>query len=320
MSETMVNPLEQLSQLTQEVLYLRAQLVALTTESTAPSHRGETSSLPAGFKVPNLETFSGGKNEDLPTWLFQIEEQFQLLNLTNEEQKIQIAGMALRKEAKVWYHFARNPDSPNRVTTWKEFTTQLRDNFCPIDPIKVARDRIADLRQVSSVRDYTSRFRQLTNIITNMSETEKLDRYVRGLKPRTRQEVDMKEPQTFIEAVKIAERIDPYMERSFQRPRFTPRPTSISTRPYDGPIPMDINSMEKQRSPLSNEEKEYRRRHKLCSYCGSPKHEVKDCTARPQKPFYFSPQGNLQGRSGNPKPRNANLHQQSFPSHRTSQF
>ena len=119
-----------------------------------------------------------------------------------------IAGMALRKEAKVWYHFARNPDSPNRVTTWKEFTTQLRDNFCPIDPIKVARDRIADLRQVSSVRDYTSRFRQLTNIITNMSETEKLDRYVRGLKPRTRQEVDMKEPQTFIEAVKIAERID----------------------------------------------------------------------------------------------------------------
>jgi hypothetical protein len=267
---------------------LAAASAAAAASATVTAHR---SPLPHNFKAPNLESYSGHKGEDLRAWLFQANEQLDLLGVTDDEARIKIAGMALSKNAKTWYLSVRGPtcSDANRVTTWDQFQTALMAHFYPIDPIKQARDRIANLRQVGNVRDYTAMFRQLCTIITNMSDAERLDRYVRGLKARTRQEVELREPNTFEEASRIAERIDVNLERvfgtsnsgtsNFRARSYYPKPSSSQKDD-----PMDLSVLQRQfKGPLSKEEKERRRTHNLCMYCGSNKHSVDFCPECPKQ-------------------------------------
>jgi len=127
---------------------LAAASAAAAASATVTAHR---SPLPHNFKAPNLESYSGHKGEDLRAWLFQANEQLDLLGVTDDEARIKIAGMALSKNAKTWYLSVRGPtcSDANRVTTWDQFQTALMAHFYPIDPIKQARDRIANLRAPS---------------------------------------------------------------------------------------------------------------------------------------------------------------------------
>jgi hypothetical protein len=181
------------------------------------------------------------------------------------------------------------------VTTWDEFQTSLKAHFYPIDPVKQARDQLHPLVQTTSVRDYTATFRHLCAIIGTISEDEKMDRYVRGLKTRTRGQVDLKEPETFDEACRLAEMIDVSNDRIFGGFNNS-RPPHQSHKPrQNGPTPMDLNAFSDSREQpkfkkLSPEEKDQRRRDGLCLYCGSDKHKLEDCTLRrpqgkgPQRP------------------------------------
>lgn len=303
MSETTSAPIDtvqtlyaqqyRIEQLTNELLRLKLDIA----ESTSNSN----SSLPKNLRLPNFESYSGHKYEDLEAWIFQIEEYFSLLKIQDEELRIQIAGTALRKDARIWYRSARISEG-DKIRSWEEFKIQIKNQFCPINPIKLARDKISELRQTTSVRDYTCQFRQLCTIISSMSEDEKLDRYIRGLKLRTRKEVEIREPSTFLEAVRIAEKMDICLDRVYQ-------PSSRlfqQTRFYhqNGTTPMEINTLQKK-GPISKEEKERRMKNNLCMYCGSSNHMRDKCPIAP-KANRFHWQGNENWRSGiRQDPRNA---------------
>jgi len=299
--------------LTQTWQDIKSQLDALQGSATAgptESSSRPVSRLPPGFKTPKLEPFVGKKGEDLTAWLFQAEEQFALLNITDDDLRIRIAGMAFRGAAKTWYHSVRSDTLPEaeRLSQWGPFKASLIEQFSPVDPVKTARDQLADLRQEGSVREYTSRFRHLCTIINNISEAEKLDRYVRGLKIRTRREIELREPpvQTFTDASKIAERVDNNMDRMFS-PR--PQQPSYPQKRKDGPVPMELGMMQRgsagsyrppprdkpaRRGRLDPEERERRRTKGLCMYCGGADHQLEDCKVRPNSGRF---QGNGQGRS-----------------------
>ena len=289
---------------------LRNNAAATSSSAAEPSRPYPASRLPPGFKTPKLEPFVGKKGEDLTAWLFQAEEQFSLLYITDDDLRIRIAGMAFRGAAKTWYHSVRSDTLPEaeRLSQWGPFKVSLIEEFSPVDPVKTARDQLADLRQEGSVREYTSRFRHLCTIINNISEAEKVDRYVRGLKARTRREVELRDPpvQTFAEASKIAERVDNNLDRVFT-PR-SPQPSNPQKR-KDGPVPMELGMMQRgaggsgrplppddkpRRGRLDPEERERRRSKGLCLYCGSGEHKLEDCKIKPRT---GRPQGNGQGRS-----------------------
>lgn len=267
-----------------EILKLRQQ------DATNPSPEELSSGLPRSFKVPNLDTYFGKKDEDLGAWLFQAEEQFSLLKIQDDDVRIKIAGLSMRSMAKTWYRLVRDQSNfPDEyLSSWDSFKSALRQEFSPVDPARLARDKLSELRQDQSVRAYTAQFRHLCTIIQTISEDEKLDRYVRGLKPRTRKEVDLRDPSTFAEAVRIAERLDTTMDRVFQRPA-NPAP-----RRNDGPSPMEINQLRAERGPrgpISSDEWQRRKDKGLCMYCGSDKHTLPKCSL---KPFRRAP-GNAQG-------------------------
>jgi hypothetical protein len=56
---------------------------------------------------------------------------------------------------------------------------------------------------------------ELAMQVSDMTDAELLDRFMRGLKPRMRMEVTMREPQSFNEAVKFADRYDSLFNTGF---------------------------------------------------------------------------------------------------------
>ena len=62
--------------------------------------------------------------------------------------------------------------------------------------------------QTHSVVRYNSEFQQLCLQINDISEAEKLDKYIRGLKSAIREKVELDEPRTLADAMSKAQRID----------------------------------------------------------------------------------------------------------------
>lgn len=274
--------------------HLKNQISVLTSQTES---KVTIDQLPRSFKAPNLENFSGTKGEDLESWLFQTEEQFQLLGVTTDSVKILMSGMAFRKNAKTWYKSVRGPDVPEdeRIHDWDTFVAILREHFSPVDPTKLARDELASLKQTGSVRDYTAHFRQLCSTIRKIADEEKLDRYVRGLKFRIQREVNLRNPTTYLEATQLAERIDITFDRAYNMSDERPRER------HNKPTPMDLNSMERggrdhrqkgkqdhhgmkrDFKPLTEAEKQGRKDRNECLYCGSKDHQLHSCPLKPRK-------------------------------------
>ena len=242
--------------------------------------------LPASLKLPPLGKYSGDKREDLLAWLFQVNEHLDLSDIAHDKHKIAFAGTSLTGNAATWYRSIKLEGS---VTTWEEFQESIKAHFYPINPVKLARDQLHNLEQTTSVRDYTATFKTLCAIIgPKITEDEKLDRFVRGLKTRTRNQVNLEDPETFEEACRLAEAIDVNNDRIFNR-------SSHRQANRDGPVPMDLNAMpNSQEKPkfkkLTPEEKERRHREGLCLYCGSKEQKLDSCPLR-------KPQG-----KGQPRP------------------
>ena len=85
---------------------IQAELVRVQSEaaaSTSQAPKVGEHELPRAYKAPSLDTYSGDRRENLRAWLFQVEEHLSLLHVTEDVQKITMAGLALRKAAKTWY-------------------------------------------------------------------------------------------------------------------------------------------------------------------------------------------------------------------------
>ena len=73
--------------------------------------------------------------------------------------------------------------------------------FKPVNSVKSARDKLHNLRQVSSVLKHNYEFRQLLIEINDMGAADQLDYYVRGLKRQVRLQVELHQPTTLQQAM-----------------------------------------------------------------------------------------------------------------------
>lgn len=67
------------------------------------------------------------------------------------------------------------------------------------------RDEWAYTRQTTSVTDYYTRLTQLAMQLGGVDEPNFLDKFIQGLKPKTKAEVELHDPQTLAEAVRLAD-------------------------------------------------------------------------------------------------------------------
>ncbi|KAJ9529863.1 hypothetical protein QJQ45_022262 [Haematococcus lacustris] len=247
------------------------------TPAPAPQQRMPRANPPA--------TFSGSRTTDVAAWLFAVDLFFTISELTDAQRIVYVATL-LSGHALLWYR-----SSVSSFTSWTCFVAAFERQFAPVNRLRHARDRLAALTQTSSVRRYLGEFTALCLEVTDLSPAEQLDRFIRGLKPSVRRELELREPTSFSEASTIADRVDAISNstsasRSSYRPSSTPRPP----RPETAAVPMELDAMlhtspsRSRGTRLSDAQRAALRDSKACFYCRKAGHTMKDCPIRPPRP------------------------------------
>ena len=164
--------------------------------------------------IPNKpEPFTGIRDAvTVSAWLYNIEVYLNLLQVSNpqlvldEGTRVTYASTFLRDHAeKWWYGLVEAGQVP---VDWNTFTARIRNEFIPQDSVQRARDKLRQLRQKSSVLSYLNDFRNVIITIPGISEDEKLDRFVAGLKPNVMLDVRKSRPNTLENAAQVALSVD----------------------------------------------------------------------------------------------------------------
>ncbi|KAJ9507191.1 hypothetical protein QJQ45_004801 [Haematococcus lacustris] len=232
------------------------------TPAPAPQQRMPRANPPATFSVP--------RTTDVAAWLFAVDLFFTISELTDAQRIVYQRQL---------FHLL------------DVLVAALERQFAPVNRLRHARDRLAALTQTSSVRRYLGEFTALCLEVTDLSPAEQLDRFIRGLKPSVRRELELREPTSFSEASTIADRVDAISyststSRSSYRPPSAPRPP----RPETAAVPMELDAMlhtspsRSRGTRLSDAQRAALRDSKACFYCRKAGHTMKDCPIRPPRP------------------------------------
>ncbi|GAO47243.1 hypothetical protein G7K_1453-t1 [Saitoella complicata NRRL Y-17804] len=92
--------------------------------------------------------------------------------------------------------------------TWDSIKRGLMKYFAPVNAARALRDEWHGSRQTTSVGEYVTRLNNLRIQIPEIRDIEFLDKFIHGLKPKVRLELELRNPQTLDEAIMIADRYD----------------------------------------------------------------------------------------------------------------
>jgi hypothetical protein len=118
-------------------------------------------------------------------------------------------------------------DSQASLYNWDEFRALLLARFQAVNSARHARDQLANPVQSGSVRAYATKMQKLAMQIPDIGEGKLKDRFIRGLKRRTQEQVVMQDPDTFEKGVKLADPYDSLWDSAnlFSNTRRTPSST-----------------------------------------------------------------------------------------------
>ena len=83
----------------------------------------------------------------------------------------------------------------------------MRQHFAPPNEDRRLQNEWANLKQYGTVFEYVSVLMALAMRIPGLSQTQILDKFIRGLKPKTRIEVELRDPKTSDEAYRLTDRL-----------------------------------------------------------------------------------------------------------------
>ena len=192
-----------------------------------------SSVLPPKVKISPPSTFTGARSVNVDAWIFEVNQYLTLCGVSTEEQRVAVASSYFKEAALQWWQGrCRSLNPPTQ--DWLAFTNAIKERFQPLAASRTARAQIRNLRQVNmSVADYSNKFYNLVQLITDMSDTDQVELFVFGLRNAISREVDMREPKTLLEAMTTAQKVETLLDnrRTYLNPTFEPRilPTSTST-------------------------------------------------------------------------------------------
>ena len=131
----------------------------LLLQQLGQQQNANTSNNSPRVKPTRPDTYSGTRNiKELDSWLFMVEQYSKVTRLTSQET-VQFAVTLLRGDAAVWWRNHIQTYTPDlQISKWNEFMNGISQEFKPVNASWRARDRLASLRQKTSVQTYTSAF------------------------------------------------------------------------------------------------------------------------------------------------------------------
>ena len=202
---------ERLSKLQQEVDQAKIEAqkdtqAAQNAVNTNNSQQITTVAPSLSFKPIKPNTFHGNNKVSVEAWVFEMEQYFAIVRM-REDEKVKFAGAFLREMASSWWKSVNEADQPT-PQEWNEFKAALIKRFQPVAATKTARAILNSLKQTKSVQEYCNIFLRQLQLISDMSPSDQIDRFLNGLKPHIASEIDMHDPKVLEETMNLAQRAE----------------------------------------------------------------------------------------------------------------
>lgn len=219
------------------------------------------------FRARKPSTFSGNKWDAnaLEAWIQEVDTYFYLTGVPGEQQSIAASSFFVGHAA-LWWRMKIQNHGLAEVGSWEDLKQDLRQQFKPARAESEARDKLSKLRQKGKLTFYVLKFRELIAQIPNISDDEKLNRFLEGLTDiRMRRELDYRQPENWNEAIQLALRYDSIQNgnSSYDRPSYA--------TPSRRPDAMDLDAMDATPKRVGV---------RKCYRCGDPNHLVRSCPQR----------------------------------------
>ena len=243
----------------------------------------------------------------IEAWIRSVNSFAALTHATNLKL-FHFLSTAFIGSAAVWFNFVFGSPKKWAPYTWAMVKSGLRSHFTETNKDRKLRDQWAQCRQTTTVTEYVSRLQTLVLLLKIGDNDAVLDKFIRGLKPRTKIEVELKDPKDLEEAIRLADRYDTIVYQKASNSSYDPWAQSI-TRPRGQPKqeedtrgePMQLDALNPKRksepkkkapqssSPASGlvkltpEERDRLHESGACFKCRKIGHMAKDCPTRTTK-------------------------------------
>jgi hypothetical protein len=224
------------------------------------------------------------------------------ITFAHDEARVAYILSRLRGTPAEWGQALLEADSP-LLTDYDAFLARFTSLYENKERRRQLEYKLARMEQTGSAHAFSAEFTSLCEIL-GVDETTRRILFVPKLKLAVRKSLALAPtPTTFNELVELAVRADDInfiaekaekAEKSRnnaspkpQKPQNSPSPQPSSSRPQQPhnkaspPFTNPTSSVPTRRGPLSDKEKERRKREGLCGYCGNPGHtaNAKECPA-----------------------------------------
>ncbi len=231
---------------------------------------------PLANKIPKPSYFTG-KSQEQANWLHSMDTFLTAHNIDyTSGAAVNIASAFLQESALTWWrnYHAELQAGTKAFPTWVQWVNELRRAFTPLNAAKIARQKIHNIRQHTSVPKYSHEFPSLLLDVPTMGADDVLFNYMQGLKPSVKVLVEAAKPTDVHDAIQKAADVDNtlYFGNKGRGSDNNKSPALFksykSAASHNGPAPMEVNAMTRTNGPrltkLTDKEREYCRKHSLC--------------------------------------------------------
>lgn len=224
---------------------------------------------PNGRLFNKPKPFTGKVTESIESFIGHVELY---LYQAPEHLKLSIAVSFLEEDAFLWYSAMTSSD---QIATWEQLKALLLQRYKPLNKTKLARDKLANCSQYSTVSCYNEDFIRIITDIPTISAEEAVDRYMRGLKKYIRTELCTKEyskvNDMMSDALKVESSKGPYVPNQFSNSN-----TGNAISKSSEAVPMDVSNVQTEK----NKQREEDRRNNRCFYCHQSNCRIATCPQR----------------------------------------
>ncbi|KAH7296561.1 hypothetical protein KP509_26G028000 [Ceratopteris richardii] len=149
------------------------------------------------------EKFRGKRNSLVVSKWLRDMEQYLDLQRVGKRHWVRIAASFLADDADAWF---LAESAREEFTSWKDFKAAFEDYFIPQNESFKLRDEWRGLKQEGPLSEYIRKYRRLMLQITEMHDLDRLHGFLHGCSVWTRREIEKQSPNTWEEAIVMAER------------------------------------------------------------------------------------------------------------------